>query len=237
MSLLAVSAQPRTLWRLCGAQSWDGDPPQRSARGPGEQLRFTLEPRGLTCATPSNPTSPPARWQASKHGSQHHSPQHQQTPQGEHGWQRETDRGSLPHCGSGGSDTGSDALRDPERQLEQSGQAPLEMSAAADPPSLAPSRLASLFVFSSRGRQTLTFSRGIPQLSELQSAWAHPERRGGSGCCAPLCSLLRSLLRSSRQQADRRAARLDSCAPAVHAWHGRSDPWIPLSSQDKVHPI
>lgn len=32
-------------------------------------------------------------------------------------------------------------------------------------------------------------------------------------------------------------ATLRSCAPAVHAWHGRSDPWIHLSTQDKVRSI
>lgn len=32
-------------------------------------------------------------------------------------------------------------------------------------------------------------------------------------------------------------ATLRSCAPAVHAWHGWSDPWIHLSTQDKVHSI
>ncbi|KAL4005373.1 hypothetical protein ACER0C_005086 [Sarotherodon galilaeus] len=47
--------------------------------------------------------------------------------------------------------------------------------------------------------------------------------------CAPVCSLLSS----SRQQADRRAVRLGSCAPAVHAWHERSR--IQPLSQDRVH--
>lgn len=62
---------------------------------------------------------------------------------------------------------------------------------------------------------------------------ATSQRYRESSRCAPVCSLLCS----SRRQADRRAVRLYSCAPAVHAWHGRPDPWIHLSSQDKVRPI
>lgn len=56
--------------------------------------------------------------------------------------------------------------------------------------------------------------------------------------CAPVCSSLlfppSSLLSAAGGQ---EAARPGSCAPAVHAWHGRPDPWIHLSTQDRVHPI
>lgn len=121
------------------------------------------------------------------------------------------------------------------RRGREGWKAPLEISAAAadEPPrDLFHPFLVCRFLLCLQLSAKTNFENFTGHFVAVETA-ATSLRYRDCWCCAPVCAPLRS----SRQQADRRAVRLDSCAPAVHAWHGRADPWIHLSSQDKVHPI